>query len=145
MNTLVVLDTSVIIKWFRQEEVLAEKALALREAYLDGRLDVFLPALAIYELANVLRYKSELSTEEVAQAVESLLDMELEIVAPSGELIRRSVEIARQYDETVYDAVFVALAESLGAPLITADEVLASKMAPLGFVRFLGTSELNEG
>jgi len=123
MNTLVVLDTSVIIKWFRQEEVLAEKALALREAYLDGRLDVFLPALAIYELANVLRYKSELSTE----------------------LIRRSVEIARQYDETVYDAVFVALAESLGAPLITADEVLASKMAPLGFVRFLGTSELNEG
>ncbi len=35
MQGPVVLDTSVVIKWFRQGEVLAEQAVALREAYLD--------------------------------------------------------------------------------------------------------------
>jgi hypothetical protein len=38
MDGPVVLDTSVVIKWFRQGEVLASQALALRDAYLDGRI-----------------------------------------------------------------------------------------------------------
>jgi hypothetical protein len=38
MNGPVVLDTSVILKWFRQEEVLADQALALRDAYLERTL-----------------------------------------------------------------------------------------------------------
>ena len=32
-----VLDSSVIVKWLRQEEILAREALALRQAYLDGK------------------------------------------------------------------------------------------------------------
>lgn len=31
-----VVDTSVFIKWYRQGEVLADRALMLREAYLVG-------------------------------------------------------------------------------------------------------------
>ena len=34
MDHSVVLDTSVILKWFRQEEVLADQALRVRDAYL---------------------------------------------------------------------------------------------------------------
>jgi hypothetical protein len=46
-------DASVVIKWFRQGEVLAEQAVALREAYLDGQIEVTVPSLLTYELANV--------------------------------------------------------------------------------------------
>ena len=38
MEGPVVLDTSVVIKWFRQGEVLAGQALQLRDDYLDGRI-----------------------------------------------------------------------------------------------------------
>lgn len=134
---VVVLDTSVIIKWFRQEEVLAEQALALRDAYLKGAVVISVPSLAAYELANVLRYKSDLTTIQVQEAVWSLFEMELDWLSPSGEMMRRTVEIARLYETTVYDATFVALAEGLNVPFITADERLVRRLA-LPFVRFLG-------
>jgi predicted nucleic acid-binding protein len=73
MYTNVVLDTSVILKWFRQEEILADQALRLRQAYLAGQVTISVPTLLAYELANVLRYKRELTTEQVQQAVQSFL------------------------------------------------------------------------
>ena len=49
-------DTSVLIKWIRQGEVLSELALVLRDTYLKGEIWIMEPSLAAYELANVLRY-----------------------------------------------------------------------------------------
>jgi predicted nucleic acid-binding protein len=115
MDGSAVLDTSVVLKWFRQEEVLANPALALRAAYLDVRLLVVVPSFVAYELATVLRYKEDLSIDQVQQAVQSLFDMGLEWVSPSGTMMRRAVEIGRVYETTVYDAAFAALAESLSS------------------------------
>ena len=137
-QTVVVLDTSVIIKWFRQGEVLADQALALRDAYLNGEMAIFVPSLVAYELANVMRYKEDLSTEQVQEAVESLFDVGWEWSVPSVAVMSRAIEIARRCETTVYDATFAALAESLDAPLITADERLAGRLEPLSLVRFLG-------
>jgi predicted nucleic acid-binding protein len=141
MNGPVVLDTSVILKWFRQEEVLAGQALALRDAYLDGGIAVVIPSPVAYELANVLRYKADLTTGQVQEAVQSLFGMRLEWVLPSSAMMRRAVEIGRACETTVYDASFAALAESLNAPFFTADERLVRSLEPLGFVRFLGEIE----
>ena len=143
MTSTVVLDTSVIIKWFRQGEILAPQALALRRAYLEGSLTVAVPDVLVYEVANVLRYKGDLSTEQIGQAVQSLFDIGIDIVPPSAELMRRAVALAYTHNETVYDAVFVALAETLEADFITADEQLVKQMAGLPFVRFLGDVELH--
>jgi predicted nucleic acid-binding protein len=133
-----VLDTSVVIKWVRQGEVLAEQALALRDAYLDGRFALVVPSLLAYELANILRFKEDLTTESVQGAIESLYDMGLEWIPPSSATISRAVEIARAYETTVYDATFVALAELLGATLVTADERLTRQLPASAPVRFLG-------
>jgi predicted nucleic acid-binding protein len=139
-----VLDTSVLIKWFRQGEVLAEQALALRVAYLTGRITITLPSLLAYELANVLRYKKDLSTEQVQAAVRSLFDMQMIWMLPSAEVMEQAIEIARTHETTVYDATFAALAGALGATLVTADERLARKLGLLPFVRFLGELDLLE-
>lgn len=45
MDTHAVPDTSVVIKRFRQGETLAERALALRAEYLDGRIELSVPSL----------------------------------------------------------------------------------------------------
>jgi predicted nucleic acid-binding protein len=141
MDGAVVLDTSVVIKWFRQGEVLAGQALALRDAYLDGHIMVSVPSLLAYELANVLHYKKDLTTDQVQQAVQSLFDMGLEWILPSSAVMRRAIEISRAYDTTVYDAAFAALAESLNAAFVTADERLVRRLEALPFVRFLGEME----
>ena len=141
MRSRWVLDTSVVIKWFRQREILADRALAVRAAYLDGRALVFVPTLLAYELINVLRYKSDLTTEQVAQAAQSLLEMGLDWVPPAAPWLRRAAVIARDCDITVYDAAFAALAETLDATLITADAQLAARTASLARVRFLGDWE----
>jgi predicted nucleic acid-binding protein len=133
-----VLDTSVIIKWFRQGEILADQALALRDAYLDGEVSVAVPDLVAYELANVLRFKMDLSTEQVCAGVQSLFDLSLDWHAPSSAVTHRAVQVARECDVTVYDATFVALAESFGGVLVTADIRLVQRLASLPYVRFLG-------
>lgn len=141
MDGPVVLDTSVVIKWFRQGEVLADQALALRKAYLDGQITITVPSLLAYELTNVLRYKRDLTTGQVQDAVQSLFDMRLEWLLPSSVAMRRAVEIARGHETTVYDATFAALAETLEATFITADERLVRRLEILPFVRFLGHVE----
>jgi predicted nucleic acid-binding protein len=137
-----VLDTSVVVKWFRQGEVLAREALALRNAYLDGEIAVSAPSLLVYELANVLRYKEDLTADRVQEAVQSLFDMGLELVPPLSTVTRRAVEIACACETTVYDAAFAALAESLNVTFITADERLTRKLETLPGVRFLGDVSL---
>ena len=139
-SPIIVLDTSVIVKWFRQEEELARLALALRERYLQGQITVAVPMLLIYELANVLRTKRELTTEQVQEAMESLLDMGLDWIEPSAVAMRRAVSLAREDGITVYDATFVAVAETLGAALVTADEQLTRRLHSLSYVRHLGES-----
>jgi predicted nucleic acid-binding protein len=143
MNIHLVPDTSVVIKWFRQGEILAERALALRAAYLAGHVQVSVPSLLAYELTNVLRYKDDLTTAQVEEAIQSLFDMGLEWVPPSAAVMRRAAVIARTSDATVYDATFAALAESLKATFVTADEHLVRRLAAWPFVCFLGDVENN--
>lgn len=137
-----VLDTSVVLKWFRQEELLAGPALALRAAYLEGEVLLSEPALLVYELANVLRFKSDLTTEQVQEAVESLLGMGWDWAGPSRQVLRRAVEIARGCEIKVYDAVFAALAEVENAVFVTADARLVERLGGPPSVRFLGATEL---
>jgi predicted nucleic acid-binding protein len=132
-----ILDTSVVIKWYRQGEVLAQQALVLRAAYLAGQAAVTVPSLLVYELTNVLRYKGDLSTNQVREAVQSLFDMNLYIIPPSLPVIHQAVDLARTYDTTLYDAAFIALAQELSAIFVTADERLMKRLTNLAFVHFL--------
>lgn len=133
-----VLDTSVVLKWFRQEEILANRALGLLDAYLNGQRRMVVPSLLGYEVANVLRYKDDLTTEQIETALQSLFDLGLDWIAPAAPTICRAAVIAREYDTSVYDATFAALAESVGGIFITADERLVRQLADLRYVTFLG-------
>lgn len=117
-----VLDSSVIIKWFSSHgEQDVEAALSLRDAFVEGSIGIVVPDLVFYEVANSLRHNPRFTVTDVADAVQSLHDMELSVQAPSPSLMRRSVEIAFKYGVTVYDACFLALAEKLRMKFVTAD------------------------
>ena len=131
------LDSSVLIKWFRASEELRLQALDLRQRYLNGELSLTILDLSLYEIANALRYKPDLTAEDVALAAESLWDLGIHVLPVSKNLLVRAVRLAYASGMTVYDAAFVSAALEEGIPLVTADRKLYEQAKALGHVLFL--------
>lgn len=98
---------------------------------------IYVPDLLTYEIANVLRFKPDLSQGQVQAALNSLYDMQIRIVKGSREVIKEAIRLAYLYDVTVYDAAFVAIAENLNAPFITADDKLSQKLGKASYVHHI--------
>ncbi len=58
----VVVDVSVVIKWFGEEEY-SDKAILLRDRYIEGEISIIAPELMLYEVLNALYYKGIVSRE----------------------------------------------------------------------------------
>jgi len=129
----VLLDSSVVLKWFRKDEIWREAALKLRETYLNGQMVIFVPDLLIYEIANVLRYKPDLTQLQVQEALTSLYDMKISIVEISQAVIMEAIQLAYFHAITVYDATFIATANYLKVPFITADDKLIQDLSKIPF------------
>ncbi|PIU22884.1 MAG: hypothetical protein COT13_06060 [Chloroflexi bacterium CG08_land_8_20_14_0_20_45_12] len=131
-----VLDASVIVKWFSEEQYTAE-ALDIRGKFLAGECNIAVPDLLLYELANSLRYNPSFNEADVEQAITSLFDMGIDIIAPVSGLITEATKLAFRHDITIYDAFYIALATDLGYALVTSDMKLHQKVKQLDFVKFL--------
>ena len=124
-----VLDASVAAKWFvRHGEADRELAMSIRQRHLSGHCRLIMPELAILEVANAIRYSRRAREADGATALELLRDLHMEIHPLSWDLLRKVNAISWAYNIAVYDAAYVALAESVGFPLLTADEVLLKKL-----------------
>ena len=137
-----VVDASVIVKWFlHHQETDRDRALALRDLHISGGSKIHIPALALLEVLNAIRFHSKAEEEDGETALEALQDLNLGINTPDANLLRKANAIAWAYKTTIYDALYVALAEQVGYPLITADKVMVKKLkghsivVPLGEVK----------
>ncbi len=130
------LDSSVLVKWFSPE---ADHRLArqLRKDYLKGECELAIPDLALYEVANALRYSGRFTADEIAGHVRSLIELELALLPLNLSALTTAVKLSLEREVTVYDAYFMALAQAMGMIFITADERLFEKIQGLGFVRLL--------
>jgi predicted nucleic acid-binding protein len=104
--------------------------------YAKG-VEIAVPDLLIYEIANALRYNKSLSEEEIKEAVNSLVKMGLSLVVPMQEVTDLAITLAIKYNLTVYDAYFLSLAQTLRFVCVTADEKMYRKTESLGFVKLL--------
>ncbi|KAF0220408.1 MAG: PilT protein domain-containing [Geobacteraceae bacterium] len=117
-----VLDTSVIIKWFSAHgEDDLDSALLLRDGLVSGNCTATVPDLILYELANALRHNPNFTSDDVKDAVAAVDDMGFAVRCADAAVMARAVETAFAYNVTVYDAYFLALAESEGTAFVTAD------------------------
>jgi predicted nucleic acid-binding protein len=124
-----VLDASVAAKWFvRHREQDVERAILLRDAHRAGRLELVIPEFGLLEILNAVRYAPRAAEPDGARAVDLLEALNVRTERLAGRMLRKANGIAWAYGIAVYDAAYVALAEDLGLPLITADEVLLKKM-----------------
>lgn len=122
-----VVDASVLVKWFMEGED-RDRALSLRELHTSGRSTLFVSELTFLEILNALRYAPRANEEDSAEALHVLEHLHLQVRPADFELLRKANAIARAYKITIYDALYVALAEQLGYPLITSDEAMVRKL-----------------
>jgi predicted nucleic acid-binding protein len=125
-----VIDASVLVKWFLyQQEADRDRALALRELHISGRSIIYIPQLALLEVLNAVRFAPKAKEEDGEMALEAVRDLHLEVKPPEYDVLRKANAIAWAYKTTIYDALYVAHAEQVGYPLITADETMIRKLA----------------
>lgn len=127
-TTKVVLDASVVVKWYNEEDY-SKKALLIRDDYIAGKVDLVEPYLLIYEVGNALRYNPEFGQSDVESATRNLLDMQMDLREISVEQIPTLLDFAYTYGTTFYDAAYVALSDHEDMKFYTADDKLLGKVS----------------
>ena len=138
-----VLDSSVVVKWFCQEEN-TDLALEFRKGHVNGYVNIAFPDLVIYEIANALRYNRKLTEDDVKNSVNSLNDLGVDIIVPTKKITESAISLAFEHDITLYDAYFVALAKELGFEFVTADDKLYNKIKKLKFAKLLKNIKISD-
>lgn len=124
----VVVDCSVVAALLFDEPDGDEAATRLLDRVVHA------PGLLPYEIANVARSKARAGADPawIAEALAEFAELR---IALHGADPAAMAALADRYDLTAYDAAYLHLAESLGAPLATFDRKLAQAAG-----RHLGSS-----
>ncbi len=124
-----VIDASVAIKWFVPEP-LHDAACAL----LSEPGERIAPDWLLIEAANVL-WKQERRGFVAREQAENILALLPDLVetVPAAGYVRRALAIASRLGHSVYDCLYLAIAEQTGGILVTTDVRLAELAGQHGF------------
>jgi len=119
---MIVLDASAVVEWLLRTPTGSRVA----HRILAGEEEAHAPHLLKLEVAQVLRRPDIvrlMTPSRALEVVEDLLNLRV-VHYPHEPFLRRVWEL--RHNLTAYDAAYVALAESLDAPLLTCDTRLAA-------------------
>lgn len=142
-HSTIIIDSSIIAKWFLEDEEEKESALGIKEDYLQGDISIALPSITFYEVSNFLKMavlRLRLEKHSAYNAYKRFLEFDFEVYF-SNELLKANIYEAITHNITSYDASYVVLAEYLKIPFYTADEKLLQK-AKGKYVRHLNEYSL---
>lgn len=123
----IVIDASVIVKWFIDEND-SDKAEIIKEQFINEKINLIIPSLLYYEVLNALKYSNLFKLDELNLVGESIENYGFDAVVIKDEIREKMVEIAINHDISMYDASYIALAEKYKTQLITADEKISKKL-----------------
>jgi len=137
----VVLDASVILKWYLSDKEYEQNALNLLHGYITKELNILSPSLLEYEVVNglmIAQKRGRIKEEKILTAMEGLLDLEVGLKNISH-FYPKVLNCCKVYNQSIYDASYLALAEAEGISLITADEGLYNAIKKdLKWVKWFG-------
>jgi len=136
IEEIVVVDASVITKWFVQEEH-SINALKLRDDYINRLIDIAAPELLPFEVINSLRYNPEFGEKNIKESAKALEKYSLWLFPILGKLAEKTIENALKYGITIYDSSYLSLADLESKTLYTADEKLLAKLKDNPCVRHI--------
>lgn len=132
MTRALCLDTSVLIQYLVPEEFQPQAEALVLEA-VEGTVRLIAPAFAWAEIGSVLRKKTRadlLSAQEAKGCFDDFCQLPIDYIN-TAQIRARTWEIGEQYQmPTLYNAAFLACAESVGADyqFWTADKTLLNQL-----------------
>jgi predicted nucleic acid-binding protein len=130
-----VLDASVAVAWVARTPV--DPYAATVQTYVANGWRAIIPALWQLEVANALLMIERRGTLTAADADRGILDLET-FLASRAEVdqmpvaMRLASDLARRFQLTVYDAVYLELAKRESVPVATLDKSLRVAAAKAG-------------
>lgn len=125
--TPAVLDASAAVRIFVPTAETPEILAASRSRSLIS------PSLILAEMANAFWKYIRAEKMRIAAAQEALAAIaDLTAIVADDGLASRALRIARRLDHPVYDCFYLALAEQISAPLLTADRRLRKHAETMG-------------
>ncbi|HUE99034.1 MAG TPA: type II toxin-antitoxin system VapC family toxin [Anaerolineales bacterium] len=125
-----VVDASVGIKLFVEEEFSEQAHALFSHLAADPSAELYVPDLFYIECTNILlKYTRRFgrSLEDSQADLADLGRLALRITS-TADLMERSLLLAKELDLSAYDACYAVLAQQLEIPLVTADQPLAGKL-----------------
>ncbi|MBX9992266.1 type II toxin-antitoxin system VapC family toxin [Phreatobacter oligotrophus] len=125
MTALLVVDASVVVKWYTDEP----DSPSARSILISGT-DLIAPDVIVAEVLNALwskRRKGLMPHLDLDELERSLLGSFTEI-APSSVVMKSAFTIALDLDHPVYDCLYLALAAARDCRLVTADARLLARL-----------------
>lgn len=129
-----VIDTSALIRLYVPDGPLHPEIETAFNRAASGAELVLAPELLLAEAANVLlrkRRRGELSAQELGKLLQAVGSLPIRFCG-HADLILPSCALAEAHGLSVYDALYLALAERHGARLITSDDALDKVARNLG-------------
>ena len=137
----IVIDASVVLKWYLPDEKYGNVALEILDKYVAYEIEILAPSLLEYEVLNgllIAQKRGRIRDEIVATALEGFLSLEIEQKDISF-FYPEVMSFSESYDLSAYDASYLALADKESALMVTADESLYNKVkTDLKWIRWLG-------
>lgn len=125
---MIVVDSSIIFKWFDATENFHLQAKAYLRQHLLRENEILIPDLLLYEITNAWATKTQLDEEDIKGNLARLEKYALNIIPINFELIKKAASHSKKYKVSVYDAIFAVMAEERKCDLITADNKFADKV-----------------
>lgn len=120
----------------------SDRATAKVRSLKEGREELYAPALLEYEVCSALRraISRRMVDADAAQSALALIDeLRIRPISAASSLHSRALGWAARLGQTkAYDAQYLALAEEMQCPLLTADERLVRSAHALGAHWVLG-------
>jgi len=127
MDKIIVVDSSVVIKWFVVEPLSVESRHIL-DRYQAGTLTLHAPDLIHAEVGNIVWKKHRfqgLAAADAQQIIEEFQRLPF-VLTPTADLLSEAFRLAIAHERTVYDALYLALSVREQCPYVTADEKLVN-------------------
>jgi predicted nucleic acid-binding protein len=139
-----VVDASVGIKLFIEEDGSKQADLLFRELAENPESRFYVPDLFFVECTNILwKYVRHFDypAENARQDVTDLCALALRSIS-TADLMVSGLALALEYRITAYDACYAALAQQTRLPLVTADVAFIQKLEGSG-IEFLDLQRIN--
>ena len=122
-----VVDSSVVVKWFVVEPYSAEARKILDE-YQNGSISFLAPDLINAEFGNIIWKKhifQGLAAMDAQNIVDDFRALQFTLVSTAA-LLDDAYKLAVKHRRTVYDSLYLALSLREGCQFVTADEKLVN-------------------